>query len=83
RAMDRLGAIDHLVQFGRRLDDKGILAQAYTALGDELLFQGDAANATYRYRDVRALLRGSDIPALGVWAWRALHKIEAAEPDLG
>jgi tetratricopeptide (TPR) repeat protein len=83
READRLGSIDHLVQLGRHLDDKGILAQAYTALGDELMFQGDAENAIYRYRDVRAMLHGSDIPALGVWARRALHKIEVTEPDLG
>ncbi len=78
---DRLGAIDRLVQIGQHLHDTGILAQAYTALGDELMFQGDAENAANHYHEALAQIDGSDIPALGVWAWRALYKQQRVEPD--
>ena len=74
RSGDRIGAIESAMRLGHELDDEAILAQAFTALGDELVAQGQTESGIYRYRDVQGLLDGSDVPALGVWARRALHK---------
>lgn len=74
RSGDRIGAIESAIRLGHELEDEAILAQAFTALGDELVAQGQTESGIYRYRDVQGLLDGSDVPALGVWARRALHK---------
>lgn len=73
--IDRLETIEWLARAASRLDDVALLAQAFTVLGDELASQGDAEReaAMSCYRQVLAILDGSDVPALGVWARRALH----------
>lgn len=80
---DRISAVEQVVRRGRLLDDEAVLAQAFTALGDELAAQGDLEAAVHRYRDVRMLLDGSEVPALEVWARRAIHHLEEQHPALG
>lgn len=76
RAQDRIAAIKEIAKTGQRLEDEAVVAQAYTSLADELHAQGAVEDALYRYREVRHLLDGSDVPALGIWALRAAHRIE-------
>jgi hypothetical protein len=78
---DRVAAIERVAQTGQRLGDEAILAQAFTALGDELMAQGQLEAAAHRYDDVRQLLDGSDVPALGVWARRAAHRLTEQHPN--
>jgi tetratricopeptide (TPR) repeat protein len=75
RQEDRIARLETIATMGLRLDDEAILGQAMTALGDELAARGEREDALYRYRDVRHMLDGSDIPALGIWALRAAHRI--------
>lgn len=76
RAQDRVEAIKEIAKTGQRLGDEAVVAQAYTSLADELYGQGAIEDALYRYREIRHLLDGSDVPALGIWALRAAHRIE-------
>lgn len=71
----RMSMIEHAPRVGEQFGDEAVLAHAFTTLGDELAAQGEREAALYRYRDVRHLLDGSDVPALGVWALRAEHRI--------
>lgn len=73
RPGDRLAVIEQAMRVGQRFEDEAVLAQAFTALGDELAAQGRWDAALARYREVHGLLDGSDVPALGAWAARAVH----------
>jgi tetratricopeptide (TPR) repeat protein len=72
---DRIALIEQVANVGQRLGDEAVLAQAFTALGTELAAQGNTEAALQRYRDVRHILDGSDVPALGIWALRAANRI--------
>jgi len=72
---DRIALIEQIANVGQRLGDEAVLAQAFTALGTELAAQGNTEAALQRYRDVRHILDGSDVPALGIWALRAANRI--------
>lgn len=72
---DRMGMIEHALRTAQQCEDEALLAQAFTALGDELISRREYEAARYRFRDVRHLLDGSDVLALGVWARRAEHNI--------
>lgn len=69
--VERMDKIEHALRIAQQYEDDAVLAQAFTALGDELVSRGEYEAARYRYRDVRHLLDGSDVLALGVWARRA------------
>ena len=75
RNEDRIARIEQVANMGQQLDDEAILVQAMTALGAELGHQGQSEAAMYRDREVRRMLDGSDVPALGIWALRATHQI--------
>ncbi|GAC1448448.1 MAG: hypothetical protein PVSMB4_05600 [Ktedonobacterales bacterium] len=68
----RIATIEQIIQIGVRLRDEALLAQGWTALGDELNAQGETEQALYSYRTALSELEGSDIPAAGVEARRAL-----------
>jgi hypothetical protein len=80
--VDRLGAIEQLAQTAQRRSDHALLAQAFTTRGDELLTLGEADAARACYRQVLAILDGSDVSALGVWARRALHQMDREFPHV-
>lgn len=73
RNEDRIALIEQVARTAQQRDDEALLAQAFTALGDELAALGEEESALNRYREVLAVLDGSDVPALGIWAHRALH----------
>lgn len=72
----RLPTIEHIARLGERLADEGLIAYAFTAMGDELLASGDRNGARAHYRDALGVLDGSDVSAVGKWALRALRLIE-------
>jgi hypothetical protein len=72
--VDRLGTIERLAEVARRRGDVALLGQAFTALGDELAARRELEAAHTQYWEALEILDGSDVRALGVWAWRALHR---------
>jgi tetratricopeptide (TPR) repeat protein len=72
--------IEHVLRAAHRLHDEAVLADALTALGDELAAQGQVASAIDQYRQVIGLLDGSQVTAMGVWARRALHDLLEQHP---
>ncbi len=73
RDQSQLRRIEHVLRAARRFHDEAVLAEALTCLGDELITQGQRASALDQYRQVIDVLAGTQIPAVGVWAQRALH----------
>jgi hypothetical protein len=73
RNEDRVTAIEDVVALARRDRDRGLLAQAIIALGDELAARHEPESARAQYREALDVLRGTDMPALAVWAQRPLH----------
>lgn len=71
---DHLARIEQVARQAQRWDDLALAAQSLTALGDELSAQGRHEAARARYHEVIGLLEQSDVPALAVWAGRALHR---------
>lgn len=69
---DRVATIEQIIQLASRISDQALVAQGWTALGDELAAQGKTEQGLTSYRTVLAVLEGSDIPTLGVEARRAL-----------
>ena len=72
----RVAGIENVIKLARQLHDISLLGQALTALGHELASLGRAEQARTRYRKALDVLRNSEVPAMGVWAQRALlrHK---------
>jgi hypothetical protein len=73
-AQDSRALIEEVICRAKTPPDIMLLAQAYTVLGEEWEFQGNIALALTCYRDVLAVLEGSDLPGLGIWARRALNR---------
>lgn len=69
---NRIAMTENVIRKARKLDDVALLAEAFTVLGDELAFTGEDESAYNIYRQVLAMLDGSDIPTVGVRARRAL-----------
>jgi tetratricopeptide (TPR) repeat protein len=69
---DRIGALEKAIQMAQRLEDEALLAEGLTALGDEFAARGERESALNCYRQVLQALDGSQIPALGTFAQRAL-----------
>jgi tetratricopeptide (TPR) repeat protein len=74
--LDRLRALEWLANEARHLHDDALLAQAFTGLGDEWTARKERMAALSCYRQSLAVLDGSDIPAVGVWARRALYQAD-------
>ncbi len=68
----RVAAIENVIRLARRLQDVPLLGQAQTALGHELAWVGSAEQSRTRYRKALDVLTNSEVPAMGVWARRAL-----------
>jgi tetratricopeptide (TPR) repeat protein len=78
--VSRVGLIEVLAREGRQLHDEALLAQAFTALGDELVALGELESGRRCYREVLGLLDGSEVPALAIWARRAYHRAREWQP---
>lgn len=72
RAEDRVTSIERIIRTAQQLDDEGLLTQALTVQGDELAFLGETEQALNRYRGALDTVAGSEVPALGDPARRAL-----------
>jgi hypothetical protein len=72
--VSRVDLIETLAREGHQLHDDALLAQAFTALGDELVARGEVESGLSCFRQVMGLLDGGETPALAVWAWRAYHR---------
>ncbi|MGZ3639025.1 MAG: hypothetical protein ACXVCX_14440, partial [Ktedonobacterales bacterium] len=68
----RVAAVENVIKIARRLDDVALLGQAQTALGHELASLGRKEQARTRYRKALDVLQYSEVPAMGMWARRAL-----------
>jgi hypothetical protein len=69
---NRIVVIEQVIQVARKEDDIALLAAGMTALADEFAVQGEREAALNYYRQVIAMLDGSDVPAVGIDARRAL-----------
>ncbi len=69
---DRVTQIERVIRTARHLDDHALLAQAFTALGDELADQGEQEQALDCYRQTLGLLDGSAVAALEILPRRRL-----------
>jgi tetratricopeptide (TPR) repeat protein len=72
RNENRIARLERVAHTAQQLDDSALLAQAVTALGDELASLGEKEQALNRYRDVISVLDRSDMPTLSLPARRAL-----------
>lgn len=79
KATDRMRQLDQVIQTAEHLDDAALLAHAFTDLGDELTFTGRTEDACQMYAGVVEALEGTEVPALQVWARRALHHLKEGE----
>jgi hypothetical protein len=68
--------IEAAFRAAHHLDDDALRAQGLTVLAEELDARGEHDAALNRYRDVLHVLDGSDVPAAGIWAQRALRLAE-------
>lgn len=68
----RIAAIDNVIKIAHRLHDVALLGQAQTALGYELASLGRKEQARNRFRKALNVFKNSEVPAMGVWARRAL-----------
>ena len=80
-SMDRLKALEGVVREGVSLPDVAVRAQGLTALGDELAARGEMEQALSCYRTTLDVLRGSEVPVLGVPARRALLRAQELSDD--
>jgi tetratricopeptide (TPR) repeat protein len=78
---DRLPAIEGVARTAQRLEDMALLAQAQTALGHELAARREGEASLVCYRQALDTLQGSDMPALGVWAHRAIAHADELRSD--
>jgi hypothetical protein len=77
----RITAIEGLARHAKWLGDEVLLTLAFTTLGDEYRVRGELGTAANLYRQAIAVLDGSDLPATGVWAKRALRHLEHETPS--
>lgn len=71
-ANGRADSIEDVIKAARKMNDVALLGQAQTALGHELASLGRAEQSRTRYRKALDILNDSEVPAMGVWARRAL-----------
>jgi len=78
---DTQSVIESAIRTARHLGDLCLLAEAQTALGKDLAAQGQMESALSCYRNVLAITEISDLPAIGVWARRALLRASEMRVD--
>lgn len=74
---NRVSRIAHVIQFADDIYDIAVSAQAHIMLGHEFAALGEIERAKICYQSTLDLVSGSEVPALGIPAQRAL--IEQAE----
>lgn len=72
----RIAWLDELAQLGAEHQDSAIVAQADTQLGREYEAQGDIEAARHWYQRALAVLKESQMVALGIWAQRGLWRLQ-------
>lgn len=80
----RIAWLEELAQRGAENQDVAIVAQAYTQLGREYEAASNIGAAVSWYNKALAVLKESQMVALGIWAQRALWRLGGetqAEPD--
>jgi tetratricopeptide (TPR) repeat protein len=70
---NRVAQIERLARTANRFHDHALVGQAFTAIGDEWSSLGERQSSLGAYREALAVLDGSDVPALAVWAQRAIR----------
>lgn len=79
---DRTDWLKELAELGQEHQDMALVAQAYTQLGREYEAIGDDERATEWYSKALAVLKESQMSALGIWAQRGLWRIQGEmSPD--
>jgi tetratricopeptide (TPR) repeat protein len=80
---DTRGDLGHADSIAHKTKDLPLLGQVVTACGDELLAHGDSVEAAKMYEQAGFIFEYAQTPALGLWALRALLKIEEqrTKPD--
>lgn len=78
-ATDRMRQLDQVIHTAEHLDDAALLAHAFTDVGDELALTGRTEDACQVYAGVVEALERTEVPALQVWARRALHHLKEGE----
>jgi len=72
RTSDRIQIIESVIQKAEQQHEIALLAQAYTALGQEYSLQGERELALNCYRRTLDTVAGTDTLAMGAFAWRNL-----------
>lgn len=78
---DRVARIEWALEVGQRREDHALLAQGFTALGDEYISQGEQERGLDCYRQALGLLDGSAFPVLSVQPRRKLLRASEMPPD--
>ncbi|HEY7834400.1 MAG TPA: hypothetical protein VIG30_12565 [Ktedonobacterales bacterium] len=74
-ADDHSGPLRNILERTQSWHDSALEAQARTALGQEWGARGETERALNQYRVVLSITDRQDMPALGVWARRALLRL--------
>ncbi len=75
--------IEAVLRAAEQCDDLPLRVQAVTALGQELEARGEHSSALKCYRQALDIVEKSEVPALGVWARRALLHASEMDSDAG
>ena len=68
----RISSLEAVLRLGAELGDVALLAQAYTTLGDDLVFTEDVQSSLNCYRSALHTLEGSQVNVYATIARRAL-----------
>jgi hypothetical protein len=68
----RISSLEAVLRLGAELGDVALLAQAYTILGDDLVFSGNVQSSLNCYRSALRTLEGSQVNVYATIARRAL-----------
>lgn len=68
----RISSLESVLRLGAELGDVALLAQAYTTLGDDLVFSDEVQSSLNCYRSALRALEGSQVRVYGTIARRSL-----------
>jgi tetratricopeptide (TPR) repeat protein len=80
---DRRTILEGMIQQTEGVEQLTLLGQAYTALGDEFLYQNDLNSAAMCYRNALTVLEKADIPAYAIYPRRALYELSEGLVAMG
>jgi tetratricopeptide (TPR) repeat protein len=72
---DRRTILEGMIQQTNDVEQLTLRGQAYTALGDEFLYQNELDGAATCYRNALTMLDKADIPAYAIYPRRALYEL--------